>query len=60
MYDGVSSHVNCAVGKTGEFSIRGGLHQGSALSPYIFDLIMDVLSEGIRDEAPWTIYALCG
>nr|XP_027231092.1 uncharacterized protein LOC113822750 [Penaeus vannamei] len=32
-----------------------GLHQGSTLSPYIFDLIMDVLSEGIQEEAPWTM-----
>nr|XP_027233168.1 uncharacterized protein LOC113824612 [Penaeus vannamei] len=24
-------------------------------SPYIFDLIMDVLSEGIREDAPWTM-----
>nr|XP_027232040.1 uncharacterized protein LOC113823570 [Penaeus vannamei] len=24
-------------------------------NPYIFDLIMDVLSEGIQEEAPWTM-----
>ncbi|KAK4299957.1 hypothetical protein Pmani_027812 [Petrolisthes manimaculis] len=29
--------------------------KGSALSPYIFDLIMDVLSEGIRRVTPWTM-----
>nr|XP_027224790.1 uncharacterized protein LOC113816996 [Penaeus vannamei] len=29
--------------------------EGSTLFPYIFDLIMDVLSEGVREEAPWTV-----
>ena len=53
MYDGVTSYVNSCVGTTEEFEIKVGLHQGSALSPYLFDLIMDVISEGIRSKAPW-------
>ncbi|XP_066963217.1 uncharacterized protein [Macrobrachium rosenbergii] len=26
---------------------------GICLSPYLFDLVMDVLSLGIRDQSPW-------
>ena len=55
MYNGVTSHVNSCVGTTDEFAIRVGLHQGSALSPYLFDLIMDVISEGVRSNAPWVM-----
>ena len=33
-------------------SVKVGLHQGSSLSPYLFDLIMDVLALGVKQEAP--------
>ncbi|XP_017300038.1 uncharacterized protein LOC108252541 [Diaphorina citri] len=45
--------------------VQVGLHQGSTLSPYLFDLIMDVLTENIRRPAPWCMMfaddvVLCG
>ena len=45
MYDGVTPYVNSCIGTTEESEINVGLHQGSALSPYLFDLIMDVIRE---------------
>ena len=36
-----------------EFPITVGLHQGSALSPYLFALIMDELTREIQDNVPW-------
>ncbi|KAK3533658.1 hypothetical protein QTP70_024032 [Hemibagrus guttatus] len=32
-----------------------GLHQGSALSPFLFAIVMDQLSEEVRQESPWTM-----
>ena len=39
-------------GETEYFPIEVGLHQGSALSPLLFILIMDVLTENIKKDPP--------
>ena len=36
-----------------EFLVTIGLHQGLALSPYLFALIMDNLPAHIQKEVPW-------
>ena len=36
-----------------EFPVTIGLHQGLALSPYLFALIMDELIAHIQEEVPW-------
>ena len=53
MYDGATTTVRSAAGLTEEFKVGVGLHQGSALSPLIFAIIMDKLTEDIRKDAPW-------
>ena len=52
MYNRVKTHVWCSVGEMEKFPVKVGLHQGSALSPYLFNLIMDVISAEVRDEVP--------
>ena len=32
-----------------------GLHQGSALSPFLFITIMDTLTEEVRSVIPWEL-----
>ena len=32
-----------------------GLHQGSALSPFLFILVLHVITEEIEEEAPWAM-----
>ncbi|KAK3561816.1 hypothetical protein QTP86_014395, partial [Hemibagrus guttatus] len=55
MYERSRTVVRCAVGQTEEFKVEVGLHQGSALSPFLFAIVMDHLSEEIRQESPWTM-----
>ncbi|KAK3559749.1 hypothetical protein QTP86_020747, partial [Hemibagrus guttatus] len=55
MYERSRTVVRCAVGQTEEFNVEVGLHQGSALSPFLFAMLMDQLSEEVRQESPWTM-----
>ena len=45
----------CATGTTESFKVKVGLHQGSALSPFLFAMIMDRLTNEVRSEPPWTM-----
>jgi hypothetical protein len=38
---------------TNDFLINIGLHQGSALSPYLFALVMDEVTRDIQGSIPW-------
>ncbi|KAK3518931.1 hypothetical protein QTP70_015520 [Hemibagrus guttatus] len=55
MYERSRTVVRCAVGQTEEFKVEVGLHQGSALSPFLFAIVMDQLSEEFRQESPGTM-----
>ncbi|KAK3552108.1 hypothetical protein QTP86_000373, partial [Hemibagrus guttatus] len=55
MYERSRTVVRCAVGQTEKFNVEVGLHQGSALSPFLFAIVMDQLSEEVRQESPWTM-----
>jgi len=52
MYDGVVTNVRTYGGITSDFSITIELHQGSALSPFLFVIVMDELTRAIQDEIP--------
>nr|GEW75987.1 retrovirus-related Pol polyprotein LINE-1 [Tanacetum cinerariifolium] len=50
MYDGAKARVRTSIEST-EFSLVDvGLHQGSAISSYLFALILDELSRGIQED----------
>ena len=53
MYESARTRIRSSVGETEGIQVKVGLHQGSSLSPYLFDLIMDVLAMGVREESPW-------
>jgi hypothetical protein len=53
MYDNVMTSVRTNDGDTNDFSINIGLHQGSALSPYLFALVMDEVTRDIQGGIPW-------
>ena len=65
MYKDVKTIVRSSVGDTEKFPVKVGLHQGSALSPYLFDIVLDIITEDVRDVSPWTMMfaddvVLCG
>jgi hypothetical protein len=52
MYDNVVTNVRTSDRDTNNFPINIGLHQGSALSPYLFALVMDEVIRDIQDGIP--------
>jgi hypothetical protein len=53
MYDNVVISVQTSDGDTNDFPINIGLHQGSALRPYLFALVMDEVTRDIQGGIPW-------
>ena len=52
MYDGETTTVRNAAWLTDDFKVGVGLYQGSALSPFLFAIIVDKLMENIRKDTP--------
>ena len=55
MYEDSVTTVRCAVGMTEWFKVEIGLHQGSVLSPFLFVMVMDRLTDEVRQESPWNM-----
>jgi hypothetical protein len=53
MYKDAMTCVRTCDGDTSDFPIKIGLHQGSALSPYLFALVMDEVTRDIQGDIPW-------
>ena len=49
------TRVKTMAGKSEEFDILVGVHQGSVLSPLLFIIVMDELSKDIRKGVPWEL-----
>jgi hypothetical protein len=50
MYKDARTIASTCDGDTNDFKIKIGLHQGSALSPYIFALVMDEVTRDIQGD----------
>jgi hypothetical protein len=53
MYDNVVTSVQTSDGDTNDFLINIGMHQGLALSSYLFALVMDEVTRDIQGGIPW-------
>ncbi|VDP07820.1 unnamed protein product [Heligmosomoides polygyrus] len=49
------SRVRAPAGTSMEFPIPVGVHQGSALSPLLFVVVMDAITRDLQKAAPWTL-----
>ena len=58
MYNGPTTieRTESECGVSAEFPVPLGLHQGSALSPFQFVVVPDVLSESVRKEELWELF----
>ena len=55
MYEDCETQVTTREGNTEYFNVKVGLHQGSAISPLLVIIIMDVLASEIDKEPPWAM-----
>ncbi|GJT07059.1 retrovirus-related pol polyprotein LINE-1, partial [Tanacetum coccineum] len=55
MYEGARTCVRTPTENTEYFPVDVGLHQGSAISPYLIALILDELTKGIQESVPWCL-----
>jgi len=53
MYNGAKTVVRTVYGNSNSFEVKVRMHQGSALSPLLFVMVMEVLSSEIRVALPW-------
>ena len=54
-YEGSKTMVRTTCGNTEEFEVHVGLHQGSALSPLLFVIVMDVISTEVESREVWEL-----
>ena len=55
MYRNAYSRVRSSVGETEGFEVKVGLHQGLALSPFIFNNVVDVITQDLIETVTWCI-----
>ena len=55
IYEGSETVVRCVAGTKESFNVKFGLHQESALSPFLFAVIMDRLTNKVNIEPPWAM-----
>ena len=55
MYQGATIRVKSKRGMSEHFEVGIGLHQGSALSPFLFIMLVDTISQDVRTELPWEL-----
>ncbi|VDP06675.1 unnamed protein product [Heligmosomoides polygyrus] len=55
LYSCPKSRVQAAAGTSMEFPISVGVHQGSALSPLLFVVVMDAITRDLQKPVSWTL-----
>ena len=54
-YSGAKTVVRTVYGNSKSFEVKVGMHQGSALSPLLFVIVMEAISREFRVALPWEL-----
>ena len=54
-YGDARTQDKTSIGLTDKITVGVGLHQGSSLNPYLFDLILNVMGRGIKEHPPFSM-----
>ena len=55
MYKKARTMVKTKHGNSEEFEVKVGVHQGSVLSPLLFVVVMEAMTQDIREGLPWEL-----
>jgi len=55
MYTGAKTVIRTVYGNSSSFEVNVGMHQGSALSPLLFVIVMEAISRKFRVALPWEL-----
>lgn len=55
LYAGSHTVVRTDAGNSDSFSVMVGVHQGSFISPLLFDIVMDQITSSVRESLPWKL-----
>jgi Reverse transcriptase (RNA-dependent DNA polymerase) len=55
MYSGATTTVKMKNETSHEFGVKMGVHQGSVLSPLLFNIVLEALSRKFRQGLPWEL-----
>ena len=55
MYSGAETVVRTVCGNSKGFEVRVGMHQGSALGPLLFVIVMEAISWEFKVALPWEL-----
>jgi hypothetical protein len=59
MYEGLRSNVKSLCRATEGFNVKFGVHQGSALSPYLFSMAINEITKDIPTGGGTMVYDVC-
>ena len=55
MYEGVTTSVKMNGEESANFEVKVGVHQGSVLSPILFNIVMQAIADNFKKGLPWEL-----
>ena len=55
MYEGVTTSVKMNGVESESFEVKAGVHQGSVLSPLLFNIVIQAIAHNFKKGLPWEL-----